>query len=544
MGPVYFLLVDDHKENFIPLEALLKRENLVLLKANSGVEALELLLQHEVALALIDIQMPGMNGFELAEIMRSNERTKTVPIIFVTAGETNQSRRFRGYEAGAVDFITKPIEPDILKSKANVFFQLYLQHLALTLQRDKLEATLKENEQLLKESRLYAEVLKLTNDRKNEFLATLGHELRNPLTPLRVGLDILQKNPEPETCAKVHTTMARQLDYMVSLIDDLLDMSRVSEGKIKLNCITVNLQEALDAALDSCMDIITLHQHTVTRNISDEVVWINADPIRLEQIIANLLNNAAKYTPEGGKLSLTIKKEGQMGVLAIADNGVGIPEDMINTIFDLFTQVDYTNNSGGGGLGIGLSLVKKLLDLHGGEITAKSEGPGKGSTFTIYLPIAEPAKVKEDDSPAITEPKAEPENEQGLHILIVDDNVPAAQTMGMMIELEGHDTSLAYNGIEALDLARKSVPDIILLDISLPGMNGFQVAETLRKDSRFDECLLIAQTGWGRDCDMQAASDAGFDHFLVKPLNLKTLQPLLKPRHKVLSADTPTFLAR
>jgi signal transduction histidine kinase len=541
MGPVYFLLVDDHKENFLALEALLRRDNLVFLKATSGTDALELLLKYEVALALIDVQMPDMNGFELAELMRGSERTKTVPIIFVTAGETDQSRRFRGYEAGAVDFITKPVEPDILKSKADVFFRLYLQHLTLSLHRDELAAAIQENQQLLSETRRYAEMLKLSNDRKNEFLATLGHELRNPLTPLRVGLDILQQSPEPETCAKTLNTMTRQLNHMVCLIDDLLDMSRVSEGKIELNLTAVSLQDALTTTLETCANTISSRHHTVTVDMPGQTIWVNADPIRLEQIIVNLINNAAKYTPDGGKLSFNVGEEGPMGWLSITDNGIGIPEEMRTSIFDLFTQIncDNSNDNGRsandrsdisrseGGLGIGLSLVKKLLALHDGHIVVTSEGLNKGSTFTIYLPTGEPAEA---DNSRTETASTQTAIAQALQILIVDDNVPAAETTGIMIELLGHKIELAFTGPEALQRAQSTVPDVILLDISLPEMNGYQVAKALRKDSHFDRCLLIAQTGWGRDSDRQAAFAAGFDHFLIKPLNLESLQPLLKPR--------------
>src|ERR1700743_838656 len=233
MPPVHFLLVDDLPENLLSLDALLRREGLVLLKARSGDEALELLLQHDVALALVDVQMPGLNGFELAELMRGNERTRRIPIIFVTAGSADSQRRFRGYEAGAVDFIQKPIEPDILRSKADVFFELYRQKQQIAAQRDELENQ--------------AEALQEADRRKDEFLATLAHELRNPLAPFRHGLDILRKSPDSEDARAIREMMDRQLVHLVRLIDDLLDVSRVSRGKIELRKQTIQAADVLHA---------------------------------------------------------------------------------------------------------------------------------------------------------------------------------------------------------------------------------------------------------------------------------------------------------
>ena len=242
MSAVSFLLVDDLEENLLSLEALLRREELVLLKARSGDEALELLLQNDVALALIDVQMPGLSGFELAELMRGNGRTRRIPIIFVTAGSADYQRRFRGYEAGAVDFIQKPIEPDILRSKADVFFELYRQRQQISLQRDEL--------------RIQAEALKEADRRKDEFLATLAHELRNPLAPLRNGLDTLRKNPNGERSADIRDMMDRQLVHLVRLIDDLLDVSRVSQGKIELRTERINVGEVINAAVEASRPII------------------------------------------------------------------------------------------------------------------------------------------------------------------------------------------------------------------------------------------------------------------------------------------------
>jgi signal transduction histidine kinase len=287
MTPVSFLLVDDLEENLLSLEALLRRDGLVLLKARSGDEALELLLKHDVALALVDVQMPGLSGFDLAELMRGNDRTRHVPIIFVTAGNADSQRRFRGYEAGAVDFIHKPIEPDIIRSKADVFFELHRQRQQIAAQRDELKAR--------------SAALEEADRRKDEFLATLAHELRNPLAPLRHGIDVLRRKPDGDSAEDIRAMMDRQLTQMVRLIDDLLDVSRISQGKIELRRERLQAAEIVRLALEASRPLIESHGHRLTVDVPDAAIWLDADLTRMAQVLGNLLNNAAKYTPEGGR---------------------------------------------------------------------------------------------------------------------------------------------------------------------------------------------------------------------------------------------------
>lgn len=508
-NPVYFLLVDDLEENLLSLEALLRRDGLVLLKARSGREALELLLKHDVALALLDVMMPGMDGFELAELMRGTERTRRVPIIFLTAGNADRQRRFRGYEAGAVDFLHKPIEPDILRSKAEVFFQLNLQQQQLARQRDELRQS--------------AEALKEADHRKDEFLATLAHELRNPLAPIRNGLQVLRMMPSSNKSDEVRDMMDRQLNHLVRLIDDLLDVSRVSQGKIDLRKDSITLQSALDAAIEASTPLIEASRHHFTTDIPEKPIWLNADLTRLSQIISNLLNNAAKYTPEGGKIHLSVSEENNDVCVSVSDNGLGIPHDMLPKVFELFTQVGRSLERSQGGLGIGLALVKRLVEMHGGAIVAESEGPGKGSVFTFRLPVAQaPAMEENSDNTADAGTTQHP-----LTVLVVDDNIASAKTTGWMLELIGHKPVLAHTGPEALETALTLMPDAILLDIGLPGMNGYEVCRELRKDPRFKDTLMIAQTGWGQAKDRAEAREAGFTHHLVKPVKLEDLSELL-----------------
>jgi signal transduction histidine kinase len=509
MGPVHFLLVDDLEENLLSLDALLRRDGLVLLKARSGDEALELLLQHEIALALVDVQMPGLNGFELAELMRGNERTRRVPIIFVTAGNADKQRRFRGYEAGAVDFINKPIEPDILRSKAEVFFELSRQRQQLAEQRDELKAQ--------------SEALKEADRRKDEFLATLAHELRNPLAPLRYGLDLLRRDPDRENAADIRDTMDRQLVHLVRLIDDLLDVSRVSLGKIELRKERIQVADIVRAALEASRPAIDAASHSLSVDMPSKPIWLEADLTRLAQVVGNLLTNAAKYTPDGGKIWLSVKSVDDTVTITVSDTGIGIAADMQSKIFELFTQADHRFDRDRGGLGIGLALVKQLVEMHGGTVEAESAGAGTGSMFTVRLPLAAgAAPVSEAQKADAQAPFA-----RARKVLVVDDNVDVAQTVGWMLETIGYTYRLVHDGRGALQAAREFGPDAILLDIGLPGMDGYAVCRAFRRDGLFKKTPIIAQTGRGQERDKALGSEAGFDCHLVKPVGLNDLEQLL-----------------
>ncbi|MGB6936026.1 MAG: response regulator [Xanthobacteraceae bacterium] len=508
MDPVSFLLVDDLEENLLSLEALLRRDGIAILKARSGDEALELLLKHDVALALIDVQMPGLSGFELAELMRGNERTRRIPIIFVTAGSADRQRRFRGYEAGAVDFIYKPIEPDILRSKADVFFELYRQRQQIAEQRDALRA--------------YAEALKAADRRKDEFLATLAHELRNPLAPLRHGLDILRRRADGDDVSNIRDVMDCQLIHLVRLIDDLLDVSRFTQGKIALRKEKIQVADAVRAGVEASQPLIDSAGHSLAVEMPLDPIWLDADLTRVGQVIGNLLNNAAKYTQERGQIRLAVRAEDGDAVISVRDNGIGIAPAMQAEVFELFTQVDSRSDKVRGGLGIGLALVKQLVAMHGGSVKAESEGVGKGSLFTVRLPRVDGPKqhVQTEGGPPTSMTRS-------LRVLVVDDTVEVAQTVGWMLEEIGHDYCLVHDGRKALEAARAYRPDTILLDIGLPEVDGYAVCRELRADEQFRKTPIIAQTGWGQERDKELASEAGFDRHLVKPVALEDLERLL-----------------
>lgn len=371
---IKFLLVDDLEENLLALAALLRREGLAFDTARSGDEALELLLVNDYALALLDVQMPGMDGFELAEFMRNSERSRHIPIIFVTAGSNDISRRFRGYEAGAVDFIQKPIEADILRSKANVFYSLYAQRRQIAAQRDELAAL--------------GASLKAADRQKNRFLAVLAHELRNPIMALTAGLHLLERRAGTQSAGDIRQAMDRCLSHMTRLVDDLLDVSRIEKGKVSLKREPIDLNDVLSLAVATSRPVIDEAGHSLILNLSPDTIRLDADPARLTQIVGNLLSNSARYTPAGGRISVESRIDGTDAVIEVSDNGIGIPADQQDRIFGIFEQVHADTDAGYGGLGIGLALVRQLVELHGGRIVLTRSVPGEGSTFRVSLPLA------------------------------------------------------------------------------------------------------------------------------------------------------------
>jgi PAS domain S-box-containing protein len=373
----------------------------------------------------------------------------------------------------------------------------------------------------LENARLYDQ-LRDQDRRKDEFLATLAHELRNPLAPIRTGLQVLQLSSNAENAAKTRQMMERQLGHLVRMVDDLLDISRVTLGKLELKKERVDFRAILHSALETARPSIEANGHELALRLTKDPLPLEADPTRLAQVIANLLNNAAKYTPAGGRIQLTAEGDESVLIIRLSDTGIGIPPDMVQRVFDMFTQVGRSIDRAQGGLGIGLTLVRRLVELHGGTIDAESPGVGLGSTFTIRLPLVEAQRESSSNAP-----KSLARAEQSLRILVVDDNVDAAESLAMLLELSGHITHLAHSGTDALTAARDFAPQVIFLDIGLPGLNGYEVAEFIRADVAMKQPTLIALTGWGAEDDRRRAEEAGFDHHLVKPVETSTLVDIL-----------------
>lgn len=366
--------------------------------------------------------------------------------------------------------------------------------------------------------------LREQDQRKNEFLATLAHELRNPLAPLRTGLDLLRFSESDERTLKVRGMMERQLDHMVRLVDDLMDVSRVSRGKVELKRSPIPLRTVVDTAVEATASLIEAANHKLVMAVPDDAIYVNGDLTRLAQVLNNLLNNAAKYTPSGGTIELSAELEENWIVIRVADNGVGLSKRMLPKVFDLFTQAGPSLNEFQSGLGIGLSLVKKLVEMHGGSVMAESEGIGKGSTFTVKLPTAQ-------ESARWSEPSAEPGNTTeppGRRILVVDDNIDAAEALAMLLELGGHQVRVAHNGAGAKKVAHDFLPDAAFLDLGLPDFSGHEVATAMREDAELKDIVLIAVTGWGSEEDRRRSRAAGFDLHLTKPVSASAVSAALE----------------
>ncbi|MFN3653269.1 MAG: ATP-binding protein [Armatimonadota bacterium] len=370
--------------------------------------------------------------------------------------------------------------------------------------------------------------------RKNEFLAMLGHELRNPLAPVLSALEVMRSlGTSDPALSRAREVIERQVHSLTRLVDDLLDVSRITRGKIELRKASVELVQVIRHAVETSQPLIQSRDHHLTLELPDEPLWLSADAARLEQILANLLNNAAKYTPDGGEICVIAKRVGGLAEVRIRDNGIGIPRELLPSIFEIFVQQERSLDRAQGGLGLGLALVKNLVQMHGGDVEARSEGRGRGSEFIVRLPML-PAVPELDAMPLETlhRPKSP------LRVLVVDDNRDAAVTMGDLLELWDHEVSLAFDGLTALERARELAPDVVLLDIGLPGMDGYEVARRLRSEG-YSEMLLIALTGYGQEEDRRRALEVGFDQHMTKPVDPDALKSALRSRGCNLRSSGP-----
>ena len=368
--------------------------------------------------------------------------------------------------------------------------------------------------------RQLAAELSEADHRKDEFLATLAHELRNPLAPMRNGLQLMKlAGGQPAALERARSMMERQLTQMVRLVDDLMDVSRISLGKLELRKERLALATVLNSAVETSRPLIGQLGHELSVTLPTQPIMVDADMTRLAQVFLNLLNNAAKYSDRGGHIGLNVEVQGSEVVVTVTDNGIGIDADQLPRIFTMFTQLGGSLERSQGGLGIGLTLVKRLVDMHGGSVEAKSAGLGRGSEFVVRLPVlieaSPPQTPSLDDEPAATK--------SSLRILIVDDNRDGADSMSEMLKMLGNDTRTAYDGQQAVDLAAEYRPDVILLDIGLPKLNGYEACRLIREQPNDKDVVLIALTGWGQDADRRRAHEAGFDHHMVKPVDPQAL---------------------
>ncbi|WP_220456293.1 response regulator [Rugamonas brunnea] len=516
------LVVNDDPASLFALTSLLAQwsdeEGYEVLPASSGQDALRQVLKHDFAVILLDVNMPGMDGFETAEAIHQRARSANIPIIFITAFLADELDRLKAYQRGAVDFLFTPVIPQVLHAKIAVFVALATKNEELRLQARQLSlrttALTGTNKRLTREieERKSAE---RQNHAKDEFLAMLGHELRNPLSAISSAATLIGlPGVSPEGAARARQIIQRQSQHLGRIVDDLLDLSRAMSGKILLSRAPLDLAALVANCLETCRATGRGAGYTLRQQL--EPAWVDGDATRLEQIVSNLLDNALKYTPPGGRIEVRTGTDGNEAVLTVHDSGVGIAPDLLPQVFDVFVQGASTLDRSQGGLGIGLSLVRRLAELHGGQVRADSGGDGAGSTFTLRLP-----RVAHGEPATPATPQAAPADKPT--VLLIEDNDDGREMMAMMLSCYGYAVQQAAEGGLGLQLAARCRPDLALIDIGLPAMDGYEVARRLRADPATRDIKLVALTGYGQAEDRQRVLDAGFDRHLVKPVDVEHL---------------------
>jgi signal transduction histidine kinase len=531
---VPILLVDDQPANLDALEATLAATGCRFVLARSADEALLALLDQDFAAIVLDVMMPGMSGFDLATMIKRRERTKQVPILFLTARMVDKEDELRGYGVGAVDYLTKPLEPQILRAKIAVFVELYrkrraLSRLNLELQRqigerqrsaDALERANAELETRVSER---TAALAEASRRKDEFLAMLAHELRNPLSALRTACEALRLKAAPHHAdiMTLQGVFQRQIHQLTRVTNDLLDISRITRDKLTLQRRTVSVSEFINNAVETVRPLLAQRNQQIELDVPPRALCVDGDPARLAQVMCNLLDNASRYSPDDSKIELTVTQSGPSALIKVTDRGAGIERELLPRIFDLFVQGHQSALSGHGGLGMGLPLARRLTEMHGGTLTAYSAGSGRGAEFTVQLPIL---PVNEQDKGEALQGAAA--RLARRRVLVVEDNRDTATMMDLMLTEWGQETRVVHDGATALAVANEFRPEIVLLDVGLPKLHGYEVARRLRQQAWARDTFVIAITGWGLEADRQSEA-AGIDHRLLKPIDPATLHALL-----------------
>jgi signal transduction histidine kinase len=540
-APIHILIVDDEPKNLTVLETILDDPDYLLVRAGSADEALLALVAEQFALLILDIRMPGMTGFELAEVIKQRKKTAEVPIIFLTAYYSEDQHILEGYGSGAVDYLHKPVNPQILRSKVAVFAELHRKSrdaalanrslIAEVAERRNAEEKLRElNDTLEQRVAERTEELRQANRLKDEFLAMLGHELRNPLAAITNAVQVIHTaGVDAARTAWAMSLVDRQTKNLRRIVDDLLDVARVTRGRIDLRKEPVDLVQVVGQAVDVVQPLLRGKEELEVVLLGPGPLRVDADLTRLEQSIVNLLLNAIKYTLESRRIKITIERVDSEAVVSISDNGIGIAPEMLARIFQLFTQADRSLDRAQGGLGIGLFICQRLIELHGGTISASSVGLGHGSVFNVRLPLLHQSVTDASSSVQAVENTHRCVSATAKRVLVVDDNVDSAVTLSWLLTDSGYVVQVVHDGAGALKAAQDFKPDILLLDIGLPGINGYELARRLRADG-FASAFMIAISGYAHESDVELSRDAGFDCHFAKPVELEKLIETLASR--------------
>jgi signal transduction histidine kinase len=538
--PIKILLVDDEPRNLDALEAILEDPAYELLRAGDADRALKLLLEHDVAAIVLDIKMPGVSGFELARLIKGTKKFRLIPIVFLTAYLADEKDIVTGYDVGAVDYLTKPVNPVILRQKVAVFAELFRKSRALALLNEELEARVRER----------TAELERASRAKDEFLATLGHELRTPLNAMLGWATMLKRNPDDlEKVQRGIEVIERNVKAQERLVTDLLDVSRVVSGKLRLKMTRVSLADVVLAAVDVVRPASEAKGMQLVLDIDPELVTVG-DSGRLQQVVWNLLTNAIRYTPARGRVTVTVQRQGRYDVVRIEDTGIGIAAEHLPYVFDRFRQVDSSTTRAHGGLGLGLALVRHLVEAHGGFVDVHSDGLGRGSVFTLSLPVravdAADAEAPEGEFDATAEAalgeapsssSAEAESARlasssrlrrvelaGVHVLIVDDDPDSLDLVRIVLEESGAQVTAVSSAIEALQVFEApDVFDVIVSDIAMPGMDGYAFVRHVRR-----RVPAVALTAYARAEDVERSLRSGYQAHLSKPVDSRKLVEVVK----------------
>jgi signal transduction histidine kinase len=500
------LNVDDHDAGRYAKSRILQLAGYRVVEAATGADALRLVQEAKPQLILLDVKLPDVNGIQLCRTIKSDPLSANTMVLQISAVHTTRADRIYGLECGADTYLIEPVQADELLATVNALLRLYDRE--------------REN------CRLVAQ-LRDADRQKDDFLAALAHELRNPLGVVSNAFDILPERQSPEPVSQeLRDIINRQISLMSRLVDDLLDVSRISRGQIGLAREPCDFAAIVRQTVDDYRSILESNGLELKLDAPSSPVWVVGDRTRLAQSISNLLQNASKFTSAGDTVTVKLVEiaDEHCAVLSVRDSGIGMESDFLARIFEPFSQFDPGLGRRQGGLGIGLSLVKGLIELHGGEVHASSEGLGHGSEVTIRLPTQKFADTNDPASRPSTAPADAPAR---YRILVIDDNSLAARTLQIFFADKGHEVELAVTGPQGLEKARKFLPEVVLCDIGLPGLDGYSVARQLRQEQGSNKMFLIAVSGYGQEEDQQRAKSAGFDAYLVKPISLKDLEKLL-----------------